>query len=947
VGTDQNGLWLCHFVGNPQTLDVKPLTLFPSGEVLGLDANPAWREEVAVSNSKGTIRFFDIVDHVVDVRSPYTCDLLRCGALRCLAFHRTGLVLAGGSEKGQLLLISVPASQQYGDEGQHTCKARELSNTTVCKAQITHVQWSSVGDWLVVGASDTKVYLFCVAIDYERARENRPPEVEAQHVVMSVAKVLVGNAAPVTSVQFSACGTYLMSNSADNQILFWETSSGSRCSSALALRDVRWFEGANADTSNGFICTEKGGASSKGPAISSPHPWQCTLGWPVAALWCRGRFASRSDAPPAVWAVESAPGRAVCAFSDNTRQVCLMRFPALIHTTPVKGYHGHGLQATNLCWTSEEVLMTVQDGAMLQWHVEGDSFRYSAQYEGDRQQSHQNFDWPATEVSPSKRKQHRFFGTPAAPRATSRSASHSASPSTGDRDPLAWAPPSGPGTQFQRSDAADNGKLSGGSKLVTRATQTEEASDQHLSPSPVILLQDISDVGTCTENSAVSDTPTTQFTATVFKDEAAPGTAALNQSFQSTGSADQGSSKLPTGTVIWQPEQAAANGVVSVGASAEDTFIGSSPPGPVMAIAAQLSHTMLPPVPATALEAAEGSYVRNSSAPNIRSAPAPMTSLSTARGGSVDYHMGGPGMRKVPSVRAPNASTERNMQGGVATAERFPSAEWRGARSVPTAAGPIAVSPAHPGLEPQRLSVTPTPLQQRLSTAHSWRPAVICTQSQATQRLRSYSPSPERAALTTRAASPGKWASDGAAPSRRMTPRGEATPVRSNLRAVQVPSAPSTAPATPRVVRATSVPMLRGPPRSTPGTITSPNSVQGTSTPGTPRHSAFPMQTSFRPVEVVSYHASGGQARRSSRPSRVLPGAASAQVPLASGLYTAPPPPAALPQVVSSRFLTPMPGVSTAQAVPTAPAAHSAPAAPAMLAAPLLPATEAMEQLGG
>lgn len=258
----------------------------------------------------------------------------------------------------------------------------------------------------------------------------------------------------------------------------------------------------------------------------------------------------------------------------------------------------------------------------------------------------------------------------------------------------------------------------------------------------------------------------------------------------------------------------------------------------------------------------------------------------------------------MPTIRAP--IDESSEQVKIVT-----SADSRGTRSVPTSVNTLQ----------QNMRKGPTPLQQRMSAVHSWRPAVICAQASASQRLRSYSPSPERAALPTRAISPSKYANDTAAPPPQvMTPRGE-RPARSSMHSLQVPSAPSAAPATCRVVRATSVPMLSGPLRAMPSTSASSSSSQITSNPGTPRHSGLPIQTCYRPVEVVSYHAAGGQARRLSGPSRSVPGAASAQVPLSPGFCRVPPPPAGLPQAVSSRYVSPGLGVSLAQAVPASPPA--------------------------
>mmetsp|Transcript_65798 Transcript_65798/g.104183 ORF Transcript_65798/g.104183 Transcript_65798/m.104183 type:complete len:1549 (+) Transcript_65798:228-4874(+) len=363
VGTDRNGLWLCNFVGSPQTLDVKPLTLFPGGKVCGLDSNPARSEEVAVATSHGVVRFFDAAEKTVDFRRPFVCDQDSCGGISCLAFDRAGLLLAIGCTFGRLLLISTPFSQP-AEDGTRACNTQELTNTAVSEACVTALQWSSNVDWLVVGTADARVYLYCVAIDHviDEAPDG-PPRVEVQTVILSSPKVLDGNVSAVTSLQFSVNGDWVMSNSADNKILFWEMSTGRLEKSGHVVRDVVWYgQGESQDTDE------------DGSTIAQTS-WRSPLGWPVAGLWpssIHGNSrAAGNEVEREVLSVQSSPSSALCAFGDGLSRVSLVRFPAIGPDTKVKSYRGHCSSVTNVRWTSDDTMFSTagDDGVMLQWRL--------------------------------------------------------------------------------------------------------------------------------------------------------------------------------------------------------------------------------------------------------------------------------------------------------------------------------------------------------------------------------------------------------------------------------------------------------------------------------------------------------------------------------------------------------------------------------------------------
>lgn len=511
VGTDEHGLWICNFVGSPETLDVKPLSLFSSGDALSLDVNPVRSGEVVVSTSKGVIRFFDVTQRHSILQRPYICDVT-CGGLGCLAFDHTGLVLAAGSERGRLLLLSTPAPKRFEDSNRPTCQTGELSVTPVCKSRISTVQWSPRGDWLVCGSVDARLYLFGVAIDYDRARGSNPPCVEAQDVTLATARVLLGSAAAVTCCQFSVCGDYIMSNTSDHQVLFWETCTGRREMSAMELRDVQWYSpGRGMVAGDTSILTDACSPSDPGIADAAVHSWRCALGWPVAGIWSKERERHRGNESQCdLTVVESCPTCDLCAFGDDMTAVCLMRFPSVSQQTQVKTYNGHGSRVTSVRWARRGTLLTIagQDGAMLQWRLLDHSARRCF---SSATKWHELAPWgsasgaanePAQLHSPPRRAP-RYHGTPAQPIPQEGPKAH---------EPTSRAPtPTPPHPARARLQVDRTTETTDLVELISRSTQTDgpplvKSSVLVASPEPASMMSEPKDSNNDTDKSAKEST---------------------------------------------------------------------------------------------------------------------------------------------------------------------------------------------------------------------------------------------------------------------------------------------------------------------------------------------------------------------------------------------------------------------------------------------------------
>ena len=126
------------------------------------------------------------------------------------------------------------------------------------------------------------------------------------------AKVIKKNTSPVTHLDFSADGRFLVTNSESREVLFFDALTGKHIAAASHLKDVKW------------------------------ATWTCTYGWPV-----KGIFPANSDGSD-VNACARSPDGAVLATGDDCGRVNLFRFPCpQAHATSSQAI-GHSAQVTNV-----------------------------------------------------------------------------------------------------------------------------------------------------------------------------------------------------------------------------------------------------------------------------------------------------------------------------------------------------------------------------------------------------------------------------------------------------------------------------------------------------------------------------------------------------------------------------------------------------------------------
>lgn len=507
-----------------------------------------------------------------------------------------------------------------------------------------------------------------------------------------------------------------MSTSTDNQIFFWETTSGRLEKSGAAVRDVVWYGHGEA----------QGGADDDSATSAVLHPWRSPLGWPVAGLWTsRSRGSSgnlSSDLQREVTALQSSPSLALCAFGDGLGRMSLMRFPVPLRRAQVRSYHGHGERVTNVCWNSESVVVSTAgaDGVMLQWRLSTEkvsqhTLRASAatgtgvatgtaasrrdtplRRRGSRQSM------PAAvgghvpisnSTSPSRRRSPRPQGTPAAPtaprpRSPQRGAHASAQPGGRSRGQAA-ARAATPVPTLKTSAAVAVPKaqecpaeVGGPLNLVSRSTQTElqeqpPAADAAEQPA----REDVWDVVTWTGSDASS--------TTVAKDALSKDVTPVNSAVSFQASANCNSHAATEATADDSVEAPALLEKIELLEMTSDTKV---PP----AATSLLGQT-------STLDALEvRSWLRPGLSPNLRVSP-PGTVIYMPESGSAPGHNGScpvvetagscPAVASVSPVAPAVASTAvvrrevTRSHSGSAVLQRRPSATPAGLMAAPGNAG--------------------------------------------------------------------------------------------------------------------------------------------------------------------------------------------------------------------------------------------------------------------
>ncbi|KAK2880940.1 hypothetical protein Q8A67_018208 [Cirrhinus molitorella] len=294
VGTTRNAVLRGSFSGS--------LTAIVQGhtdELWGLDVHPSTEQFVTCGQDK-QVYLWDTSSHL-----PLWSKAIEDPG-RSVGFHPTGTVLAVGTMTGRWLVLDTDTRDL-------------ISMHTDGNEIISVVKYSPDGAYLAVASHDNFVYIYSVT---ENGRK------------YSRVGKCTGHSSFVTHLDWSTDSQFIVTNSGDYEILFWEASSGKHITSADAVRNLEW-------------------------ATST-----CVLGFNVFGIWPEG--ADGTD----INAVCRSHDNNLLASADDFGKVHLFSNPCSQPRAPSHIYGGHSSHVTNVAFLHDDshlISTGGKDTSILQW----------------------------------------------------------------------------------------------------------------------------------------------------------------------------------------------------------------------------------------------------------------------------------------------------------------------------------------------------------------------------------------------------------------------------------------------------------------------------------------------------------------------------------------------------------------------------------------------------
>ncbi|KAM4880033.1 LOW QUALITY PROTEIN: echinoderm microtubule-associated protein-like 3 [Sylvia borin] len=232
----------------------------------------------------------------------------------CADFHPGGHVVAVGLLTGRWLVLDTDTRQL-------------LAGGSDSSEQLSVVRFSPDGTFLAIGSHDNFIYIYTVA---EGGRK------------LSRFGRCTGHSSFITHLDWSKDGRFIMSNSGDYEILYWDVAGGCKLlRNRFESRDREWAS------------------------------YTCVLGFHVFGVWPDG-----SDGTDINSLCRSHHERVV-AVADDFCKVHLFQYPCARPKAPSHVYGGHGSHVTNVRFTHDDghlVSLGGKDTSVFQWRVlPGDS----------------------------------------------------------------------------------------------------------------------------------------------------------------------------------------------------------------------------------------------------------------------------------------------------------------------------------------------------------------------------------------------------------------------------------------------------------------------------------------------------------------------------------------------------------------------------------------------
>ncbi|KAL8184246.1 UNVERIFIED_CONTAM: Echinoderm microtubule-associated protein-like 3 [Gekko kuhli] len=301
VGTTRNALLRGSFADG-----FRPIIQGHTDELWGLGTHPSRDLFVTCGHDK-QLCMWDGGEHTL----AWSVTLEETGL--CADFHPSGKVVTVGLNTGRWVVMDTETRQVL------------LTNTDG-NEQLSVVRYSPDGDFLAIGSHDNFIYIYSVE--------------ESEHKYTRFGRC-TGHSSFITHLDWSKDGKFIMSNSGDYEILYWDVAGGCKL-----LR-------------NRFENKDREWAS-----------YTCVLGFHVFGVWPVG-----SDGTDINSLCRSHNERVV-AVADDFCKVHLFQYPCAKPKAPSHEYGGHGSHVTNVRFTHDDgylISMGGKDTSIFQWRVLGGS----------------------------------------------------------------------------------------------------------------------------------------------------------------------------------------------------------------------------------------------------------------------------------------------------------------------------------------------------------------------------------------------------------------------------------------------------------------------------------------------------------------------------------------------------------------------------------------------
>ncbi|XP_036620457.1 echinoderm microtubule-associated protein-like 3 isoform X2 [Trichosurus vulpecula] len=299
VGTTKNAL-----LRGDLTQGFSPVIQGHTDELWGLCTHPSLNRFLTCGHDR-QLCLWDGECHAL----AWSLDLKETGL--CADFHPSGKVVAVGLNTGRWLVLDTETQEI-------------VSDFTDGNEQLSVVRYSPDGMYLAIGSHDNVIYIYSVSSDGAKcSRFGR----------------CMGHSSFITHLDWSKDGNFIMSNSGDYEILYWDVAGGCKLlRNRYESRDREW------------------------------ATYTCVLGFHVYGVWPDG-----SDGTDINSLCRSHNERVV-AVADDFCKVHLFLYPCSRAKAPSRKYGGHGSHVTSVRFTHDDshlISLGGKDASIFQWRMLG------------------------------------------------------------------------------------------------------------------------------------------------------------------------------------------------------------------------------------------------------------------------------------------------------------------------------------------------------------------------------------------------------------------------------------------------------------------------------------------------------------------------------------------------------------------------------------------------